>query len=250
MASQAMHPALLGHRRDAPDSRDLPFKTPAVDLPRAIDLRDKCGKPYDQGKIKSCSANALASVLNYLGNKDGIPIEPPSRLFMYYNERVLTGHQGTDHGSSLRDGIKAVAKQGACNEQLWPYDTDKVCVQPTEECYQKTEVRTIGYASIAQRIDDMKACLADGFPFVFGMVAHNSMCYVGTDGKLPMPTASDPVLGNHAVMAAGYDDDRKALVVLNSVGTEWGMRGYCYMPYAYATDSNLAYDFWTIRKLD
>ncbi|MBK7766096.1 MAG: hypothetical protein IPI44_08275 [Sulfuritalea sp.] len=46
----------------------------------------------------------------------------PSRLFIYYNERAMKGRVREDAGAQIRDGIKTLAKQGACPESLWPYD--------------------------------------------------------------------------------------------------------------------------------
>ncbi len=43
-----------------------------------------------------------------LGNK----AFTPSRLFIYYNERVIEGTVSTDAGAQVRDGIKSVATLG------------------------------------------------------------------------------------------------------------------------------------------
>jgi C1A family cysteine protease len=55
------------------------------------------------------------------------------------------------------------------------------------------------------------------------------------------------MLGGHAVLAVGYDDNAQRFIVRNSWGRRWGIAGYFTMPYAYLADDNLAADFWTIR---
>jgi C1A family cysteine protease len=70
---------------------------------------------------------------------------------------------------------------------------------------------------------------------------------VAKSGIVPMPGATETVLGGHAVMAVGYDDASQRFLVRNSWGSAWGMGGYFTIPYAYLTDENLADDFWVIR---
>ena len=57
-------------------------------------------------------------------------------------------------------------------------------------------------------------------------------------------------LGGHAVMAVGYDDSAERVLVRNSWGTDWGIKGYFTMPYDYISDDNLADDLWTLRGLE
>ena len=59
----------------------------------------------------------------------------------------------------------------------------------------------------------------------------------------------ETVLGGHAVMCVGYNDQMKRMIVRNSWSEEWGDSGYFYMPYSYISNSDLAADFWTIRKV-
>jgi C1A family cysteine protease len=56
------------------------------------------------------------------------------------------------------------------------------------------------------------------------------------------------MLGGHVVLAVGYDDAAKRVIVRNSWGADWGKKGYFTMPYAYVADRNLSDDFWTIRR--
>ena len=72
---------------------------------------------------------------------------------------------------------------------------------------------------------------------------------VAKTGIVPLPTTQEKVLGGHAIVAVGYDDQTQRFKFRNSWGTGWGDQGYGYVPYAYLTDNNLASDFWTIRAI-
>ena len=44
-------------------------------------------------------------------------------------------------------------------------------------------------------------------------------------------------------------DNRCQYLVRNSWGAGWGLQGYFMMPYAYASSTQLADDFWTIETI-
>src|SRR5438105_5928396 len=110
---------------DIPDQRDFLYSAPPAflrTLPPRVDLRPQCPPVYDQGQLGSCTSNAIGGAIEFDQMKEKLPqIFIPSRLFVYYNERVIEGTVNTDAGAMLRDGIKTVAKQGACPELMWPY---------------------------------------------------------------------------------------------------------------------------------
>ncbi len=243
----------LGGKRDTADSRDFRF-APALEkhaVPPAVDLREHCGVVYDQQPLQSCSANALSSLLTFVANKEKRPIEPPSRLFIYYNERKLEGTLPKDGGAQIRTGLKTVAKLGACSEKLWPYEPDNASTEPALECYKDAKAtRALQYFRIAQDLDHLRACLADGYAFVFGMQAYlQGFEAAQHSGVVPMPASTDTLMGGHAVLAVGYDDRAKTVTVLNSLGKSWGSEGYFTLPYEFITNADLAYDFWTIRSV-
>src|SRR5881394_1387171 len=120
--------AWYGWLPDRPDHRDKLYaaiaRAPAA-LPPAVDLRAQCSAVEDQGQLGSCTANALAGNLEFLEKKGGKAVTDLSRLFIYYNERVLEGTVNEDAGAFLRDGIKTLAKQGVCTEAKWKYVISK-----------------------------------------------------------------------------------------------------------------------------
>lgn len=240
----------FGWLPDRPDGRDLLYSAirPTGKLPAAVDLRAGCSAVEDQGQLGSCTANALAGNLEYLDNQaDGLYADV-SRLFIYYNERALQGTQAYDSGAMLRDGIKTLAKAGVCDEKLWPYMIAKFADKPPLRCYNAAKAHCIVSYHRISTIDEMMACLAEGFPFVFGFTVYESFqtLKVAKTGIAPMPAKDERAVGGHAVMAAGYDQKAKRFLVRNSWGEAWGMKGYFTLPFAYL--ETLAADFWTVRK--
>jgi C1A family cysteine protease len=113
---------------DLPDQRDFMYAAPApyaANTPPSIDLSKKCPPPYDQGQLGSCTANAIAGAIEFDQIKANLKEFTPSRLFIYYNERVMEGTVNSDSGAQIRDGIKSVATLGALPETDWPYNIAK-----------------------------------------------------------------------------------------------------------------------------
>ncbi|HET7445558.1 MAG TPA: C1 family peptidase [Solirubrobacterales bacterium] len=241
---------------DLPDGRDLLYAAPLkplAKLPPRVDLRSKCPRVYDQGQLGSCTANAIGAALQFDQIKQRRKDFIPSRLFIYYNERAMEGTIDSDSGAMIRDGIKSVAKQGSCKEENWPYDISEFRTKPPRPCYAEgKQNQAIRYLSVAQSLSQMKGCLAEGYPFVFGFVVYESFetAAVAKTGHAPMPKANEEPLGGHAVLAVGYDESKQWFIVRNSWGTGWGMRGYFTLPYPYLTQPSLARDFWTIREVE
>jgi C1A family cysteine protease len=246
-------PNYYGWVPDLPDHRDYLYGAvrpvpPA--LPERVDLRRLCSRVEDQGTLGSCTANALAGALEFLENKDRVPFADLSRLFIYYNERAIEHSVGSDSGAMLRDGIKTLAKQGVCTEKRWPYIVSRFAKKPGAASYKEASDHQITSYRRILTLGEMRTCLAEGFPFVFGFTVYESFesRRTAATGVLDMPKHREKALGGHAVMAVGYDDAEKRFIVRNSWGAKWGMKGYFTMPYAYAADRNLSDDFWTIRR--
>jgi C1A family cysteine protease len=247
--------ARYGWIPDLPDHRDHLFAAaPPVltALPKAADLRDECPPVYDQGPIGSCTANAIAAAIQFDQMKQKLRDQfEPSRLFIYYNERVIEGTVNSDSGAQIRDGIKSVASTGYCPEDPdWEYVTKDYAKKPPKKAYaDAADHKIVSYQRVVRDPNQMKGCLADGYPFVFGFSVYESFegGVVAKTGNVPMPSPDETLIGGHAVVAVGYDDAHSWFIVRNSWGPAWGMAGYFTLPYAYLADRGLASDFWTIR---
>ncbi|MGH9500175.1 MAG: C1 family peptidase [Terriglobales bacterium] len=238
---------------DLPDLRDLTYAAPAeflTALPTTVDLRPECPAVYDQGQLGSCTANSIGGAFQFEQMKQKVNDFTPSRLFIYYNERVVEHTVDSDSGAQIRDGIKVVAKQGAPPETDWPYDISKFAQKPPQEAYaDAAKNKVLSYQRVARALNQMKGCLASGYPFVFGFTVYDSFesMTVAHSGHAPMPQPGEKVVGGHAVLAVGYDDKNQWFMVRNSWAATWGLKGYFTLPYQYLLEPNLSDDFWTIR---
>jgi len=240
---------------DLPDARDWLWREvrrKPSRLPTRVDLSAGCSPVEDQGSLGSCTAQALVGALEFLERRVRGSYTDRSRLFLYYNARLRLHTVRSDSGATLRDSIKTLVRQGVCAETSWPYRIAKFAIRPPARCYAEALHHQVTAYRRLLTLDEMRACLAEGFPFVFGFVVYESLQspQVTQTGDIPRPSRRERALGGHAVMAVGYDDRRGRLWIRNSWGRRWGRQGYGTLPYAYVEDRNLSDDFWTVRSVE
>jgi len=171
--------ARYGWIPDLPDQRDHLYAAPVAilaALPAKADLRTRCPAVYDQGQLGSCTGNAMREPCSLIWpSRTRRRHFIPSRLFIYYNERAMEGTVSTDSGAQIRDGIKSVGSQGDCPEPEWPYNIAKFAVKPPAKCYKDAvKHRAVLYQRLTPIPNQLKGCLASGYPFVFGFTVYES----------------------------------------------------------------------------
>lgn len=218
------------------------------ELPRIIDLRPQCSPIVNQGNLGSCTANAIASGLReYLLLQAQQQWVALSRLFLYYEERLIEGTVNEDSGAEIRDGMKVLKSIGVCPESEDPYDITKFTNPPTPQNILDAKQYKISAYHRVSNLTMLKSSLAEGQTVVLGIKVYSSFegDDVATTGIVPMPNImKEELLGGHAVLVVGYDDTNQWAIVRNSWGDNWGDKGYFYLPYHYWTQ-NLTMDMWT-----
>ena len=110
-----------------------------------------------RGQLGSCTANAIAAAMEFDRKKQKLPDFAPSRLFIYYNERVMEGTVSSDAGAQIRDGVKSVSKIGAPPETDWPYDISKFAIKPPTKAYMDAKLdRGVQYQRVSQNLQQMQ----------------------------------------------------------------------------------------------
>ena len=265
MSKKPMQQHFYGWRPEPKDHRDRRYTAPytllLAPLPKAVDLRPQQAEVWNQGQLGACTGHGITACTMHLAMFQWMQKHPGhtwtdaraavtmrSRLGLYYLERAMEGTILSDAGGMIRDGIKALVKWGCGSEQLWPYDVSKFTQKPPAVWYKDgLNNQLLTYTKIPDgSLMNMKACLAEGFPFVFGFTVYESFesAAVAKTGVMPIPKRTERALGGHCVAAVGYDDVSQRLIVRNSWGTGWGQKGYVTMPYACTPDCT---DCWTLR---
>ena len=247
-------------RHDERDHYRVGRPATLLDLPKCISLIGGMPPVYDQGRIGSCTANGLAACHQFAQGKQagGGTWFVPSRLFIYYNERVMEGTVNEDAGAQIADGAKSLAVQGVCPEREWPYSDDDQTfkISPGPQSYKDAlNHQTVKYERVVQTLGQIKAAIAEGFPVVFGTTLYPSFesTKVVQTGVVPMPGWRDRLsgsIGGHCMVAYGYDDSVARFTVRNSWGALWARGGSCLMPYAYISDPRLTSDLWIITLVE
>lgn len=246
----------FGWTPDALDQRDrfsvMTASRYAAHPPKLSLVDDSMPPIFQQGNLGSCVAQACGAVYEFIDRDSGTDnYFRSSRLFIYYNARVLMGSAGWDSGCYIRDAMKSLNQKGSLDETRYPYQISKFANKPTPSVYtQALAGRIDEYARVLQNIEQIKEHLVNRRPIVFGASVYESFLSdkVSKSGMVPLPKVSEALAGGHAMAIVGYDDNLGCYEIRNSWGALWGIDGYCFMPYNYLHSPKLCSDFWVMYK--
>jgi C1A family cysteine protease len=244
-------------KQDPEDPRDFMFKAEKlkvdnVELPESFSIRGKMPPILNQGQLGSCGPTQMSNCIRYCLRKLNFNEFQPSRLYMYYFTRVAEGSPiDQDTGISIRGGLKAIQKYGACSENNWGYNIPKYTTRPGDDCVKagKTHIPGFRYIRVQQSLINIKQALFAGFPIIVGIKLYNSFesSSVAKTGNVPMPNIKkEACLGGHAVSIIGYNDATQRFTCSNTWSASWGDKGYFTLPYDYILNPSLSSDFWII----
>jgi C1A family cysteine protease len=236
----------------------------------SVDLRQWCSPVENQGNLGSCTAHAGIGIVEYYEKRAFNKHIDGSRLFLYKVTRNLMQVTG-DTGAWLREVMGALALCGVPAEKYWPYKVADFDNEPDPFVYSiadnyeaikyfchDPQGAKIPYPAV---LETVKKYLEAGIPSMFGFWGFPSYQDSDVPGGIPYPGEGEKAEWGHAIVAVGYDDNKKiknlksnkvttgALLFRNSWGKEWGDKGYGWLPYDYVL-YNVASDFWSLLGMN
>jgi C1A family cysteine protease len=254
-------PKIQHHFGYKPDSAGIKHKVSIVNnrkvafakIAPSVDLTPLMPPVYDQGQLGSCTGNGCAAVFEYDTYKLSKTWFMPSRLFIYFNERVLEGTVSQDAGAQIHDGITVMKKWGVPNESLWPYNPAVFAKAPPNSAYSEATAHKViqDYTLDASNGGlQLKQALTSNYPIVFGCTVWNGLENITPQNYiLPMPKPNEQPIGGHCMVIVGYNG-KGQYIVRNSWGPGYGHNGYLLIPAAYIENPNISSDFWVVDSVN
>lgn len=226
-----------GAIHDKTDLRDYRFDVvgAAVQTPPVFSLRDKIIAIKDQGATLSCGGQAFsyyAEVLTQL--RDGKPTklsakDPYCNVFIPGQGSAARDLLGflTNHGIATESNVPSY-DNGQVPSEKFMEDTTQSSVPTTrQEAFQQLFHNYVSFTST--NIDQVKQAIYTGNGAVI-CVGGNNPCWTTANGVLEVPQTID---WHHFIYLIGWDDTKKQFEFVNSWGTDWGDKGFGWMPYGY-----------------
>lgn len=247
---------VLNWKKGPVDTRD--FKSmrrllAPVTLPDAFELPLQI-PIYDQGSLGSCTSNSGCACYRFESAQVVGDFKfDPSRLFLYYNTRLIEGTVDEDSGAYIRDVFKALNKWGLAPEVDFPYHIQDFKNTPTQVAYSNgLKNIVVKYAAVDQTEVAIKQTLISGAAVSFGFNVYSSFMSGDWDRKtgiMPIPKKGEELRGGHACTIVGWSDSKKCFLIQNSWGEEWGQKGKFWMPYSFLLNGSECDDFWCIEAI-
>jgi hypothetical protein len=233
------------------DAKPVFLSRSYASVPRSVSLRQYGPVPENQGKYGTCAGWATAFAARTISESIALNRTDQgqnssnvfSPIFVYKGHYSIRGVNPTgQEGAVISYVLDYIRSEGAVKRP--GFETTTTFPLILLSAYANSKRYPIsGYArlfsnpfgtpgTIDERVAPVKKSLADNKPVVIGMNTPPSFHRHGTDVWRPHenPNAKH---GGHAMCVIGYDDNKYggAFEVQNSWGTDWGDKGYIWIPY-------------------
>jgi|GEM_PF-1231434 len=221
---------------------DFNLRGKSSSLPMSVNLSEFAATARQQ-EGPTCTGFAASNaftIMNAMKNniRDKTDINTMAFSAYYIFNRIQ--EDGCNNGSRISNAMQLLRSEGDCFASDFDYvkTKDNCSTQPTEDLKKKANsyrikdfVTTFTETSSENlKIVKTREQLAKGRPVVIGMAIPQSFFLAKSGTKtLDINTADTNPVGSHAMCVVGYDVSRKAILIMNSWGTDWADNGFIWM---------------------
>jgi hypothetical protein len=195
------------------------------DFPEEFEL--EMPEVKDQGRVGSCVAHALATVVEYFDRTQGDNIGRMSVGYIYGNR----SNYYTGRGRHVSVAIRDLQKYGVCPHDRFPENVEvpraiELVKERMYDLHPEAYPNRISSYYELRGNADIRAALMQGSPVVFSMEWFDD---ITVDENGVIHTDREPSGSYHALVIYGWNKD--GWKIQNSWGAEWGMGGRAILPY-------------------
>ncbi|SFC87118.1 C1 family peptidase [Spirosoma endophyticum] len=231
-------------------SKPLLIKGDYANLPASVSFEQYAPTTGDQGAYMTGVAFAtsyhmrtmIAAIQGGITNTQQITQMVFSPSYIY---EQLKYESGMDCKSKINafDALDLVKEKGVATLKTVPYQCGiKISTNADDEAanYRIADYQTLFKADETNayvKIQTVKKALSEGFPVLMAAYCPPSFYNLGKKGVWEPAPAEKPAdsMDKNMMVVVGYDDKKLkdgAFRVLNSWGSKWGDRGFCWVKYA------------------
>ena len=215
---------------------------PASGAPIVVDLRAQLAPVGDQGRRGTCVAFAVTAIHEHDRSADGDDPEDLAEEVLFWGAKQLDGDTRAGTRFSSADG--ALRRWGQPAEELWPYDDGRdhraADYQPPAAAIEVANCYLSALRPVAVNRSAIEAELVAGRPVVIGIPVWDGLRRAHHQ-PLPPPDPGDVYPTRHAVVVAGFDRSRNAVLIRNSWGPDWGDDGHLWVDAALLSQASGAW---------
>ena len=249
--------------------QDLDINDNTTGLPASVDLSGKFPPIGDQGEYGTCVTWAvgynLKTALNGIDNQwsasqlaQALNQTSPKDLFL----AIPASQKGSNcNGTQFESAMDQLITRGSASLATVPYTSLGNCSQSPQSNWtqEAADNKLVNYRKIADKnnassmtVDNFKAYLAEGRPVAIGARLGDRFMRWNSSAVIDYDTYQNPGMQHayHAMVLAGYDDNRQAFKVINTWGSSWGNAGTIWVDYNFFISSFCFAAFVAQNKTD
>lgn len=197
--------------------------------PEVIDLRDALPPVGDQGRRGTCVAFALTALHTAaIASHDERLVL--SEEYLFWAAKKRDGHPGD--GTTYPAAVRGLSGDGQCQAEHWPYDDatshNESAYSPSAAAIADAQSRTADGRNHVVDVDEVREALVDGSPIAIAIPVWPDFDAADGSTVALLPPNIDQLPLEHAVVIAGHDRTKSAVLIRNSWGQEWGDNGYAW----------------------